>query len=143
MTGIRAILLPVGEDLYAVAVDVVREVVAAPKITVVPTAPAGVLGVFNLRGTVLPVLDTGQLLERDGLDGAAFAVVVRCGLDEAALITTAVPAVVDLAEQVQPSRAPGTKGTYLTGERLVPLVEPSALLAHAGLRAERHAPTGG
>jgi len=46
----QALLLPVGDDLYALPMAWVREVVAAPQLTRLVTAPSVVLGLFNLRG---------------------------------------------------------------------------------------------
>ncbi len=48
---------------FAVSVSYVQEVVNAPtKYTSVPLAPTYLKGLFNLRGTVVPVLDLRQLL---------------------------------------------------------------------------------
>jgi len=40
---------------YALAADVVSEVIALPPVARVPQAPRGLLGLANLRGAVLPV----------------------------------------------------------------------------------------
>ena len=62
MSGIQALLLPVEGDLYALPMDWAREVVAAPPLTRLVTAPPIVLGLFNLRGQIVPLLDTAALL---------------------------------------------------------------------------------
>ena len=62
MTTMQALLLPVGDDLYALPMDWVREVVAAPTVTRLVTAPSVVLGLFNLRGQIVALLDTAALL---------------------------------------------------------------------------------
>lgn len=129
----RAISIPLADSHFALPVEVVREVVAAPSVTPLPGAPRVVLGVFNLRGEVLPVLDTLALLGHPVLGAAAYAVVVSCGTELAALAASAIPAVVDLGEQVQPSETPGTTGTYRLDDRLVTVVDPQAMLRHAGL----------
>lgn len=46
-----------GEEVYAIPVTGVREVMRIRSLTLVPNAPAYILGVTSLRGTVLPVLD--------------------------------------------------------------------------------------
>lgn len=51
---------------YAVSLGSVREVIRPGDITPVPGAPEDVLGIVNLRGQIVPVLD-GQ--RRFGLDG--------------------------------------------------------------------------
>ena len=52
----------VGEEQYALPVESVREIAELGDVTPVPGAPAEVLGVRNLRGAVIPVLDLATLL---------------------------------------------------------------------------------
>lgn len=47
-----------GEEKFAISVDHVQEVVEFGQVTKVPNAPAHMLGIINLRGRVLPLLDT-------------------------------------------------------------------------------------
>jgi chemotaxis signal transduction protein len=54
--------LRIGVELYAVGVEHVLEVAELGAVTPVPGAPPAVLGVWNLRGQILPVLDLGSLL---------------------------------------------------------------------------------
>ena len=59
---VRALLMPVGPDWYAIATESVREVVARPMLTAVPTGPDALVGLFNLRGEIVPLFDTAALL---------------------------------------------------------------------------------
>ncbi len=47
-----------GEEKFAIPVDLVQEVVEPGQITKIPSAPDYMLGIINLRGRVLPLLDT-------------------------------------------------------------------------------------
>ena len=47
-----------GEEKFAISVDHVQEIVEFGQITKVPNAPNYMLGIINLRGRVLPLLDT-------------------------------------------------------------------------------------
>ena len=47
-----------GEEKFAIPVDHVQEVVEFGQVTKVPNAPSYMLGIINLRGRVLPLLDT-------------------------------------------------------------------------------------
>jgi len=47
-----------GEELFAANVGKVLEILEIPKVTKVPRSPAFMRGVVNLRGNVLPVIDT-------------------------------------------------------------------------------------
>jgi purine-binding chemotaxis protein CheW len=55
----------------------VAEVIKRPRLTRVPHAPPGLLGVAHLRGTVLPVVSLGQMLGLDGGDGDRVVVLRR------------------------------------------------------------------
>jgi purine-binding chemotaxis protein CheW len=46
-----------GDELFAIDVAQVREVLEVPQITKVPTAPAYMRGVVNVRGQATPVVD--------------------------------------------------------------------------------------
>ncbi len=52
----------VGARRFAVDIQVVREILRPRPVTPVPGAPEGVRGVFNLRGELVPVVDTHRLL---------------------------------------------------------------------------------
>ena len=46
------------EEIFALGVDRVIEILEVPKITKIPRAPDYMTGVINLRGNVLPLVDT-------------------------------------------------------------------------------------
>lgn len=47
-----------GEEKFAIGVENVQEIVELDQVTKVPNAPPYMLGIINLRGRVLPLLDT-------------------------------------------------------------------------------------
>ena len=51
------ITFKLGNELFAIAVSQVREVLEVPQVTRVPTAPAYMRGVVNVRGQATPVVD--------------------------------------------------------------------------------------
>lgn len=65
----------VGDRQFAVSAALVAEVVRMPRLSRVPHAPTGLLGLANVRGTVLPVLSLAQML-LEGEDGATSRLVV-------------------------------------------------------------------
>lgn len=133
MATLSAVLLPLGDETYAVAADRLREVVVAPRITAVPGAPASVLGLFNLRGAVLPILDTATLLGHAPLTQVPLALVVQCGIATAALAATGQPSVVDLDAVVRTADSPGACAIHQFNDGLVTVLDVEALLAGAGL----------
>ncbi len=47
----------IGSEEFAVDILDVKEIIEVPELTRVPNAPAHVLGVINLRGQIVPVID--------------------------------------------------------------------------------------
>lgn len=129
MTEVRAVVLPVGADRYAVPIDWVREVVATPAQTRLVTAPAPVLGLINLRGQIVPLLDTAALLDVGTVDQVAFAVVLDTAGGPAALAATGLPTRASLDAPTGPSELPGTAGVYQLDDGVAVLLDPAALLA--------------
>ena len=60
--AIRACLFMLAGSTFAVDVQSAREVAVFDDITTVPRAPAPLIGVANLRGTVMPIVDVRPLL---------------------------------------------------------------------------------
>jgi chemotaxis signal transduction protein len=60
--ALRACLFALSGSRFAVDVRGAREVAVFDELTVVPRAPRQLLGVANLRGTVIPIADVGPLL---------------------------------------------------------------------------------
>ena len=128
MTARQALLLPVGDDVYALPVEWVLEVVAAPKVTRLITAPPTVLGLFNLRGHIVPILDTAALLGVGTVKSTVFAVVVNCPPGPVGLAVTAFPRRGELDAATGPSELPGTDGLYEIDHQVVSLLDPAVLL---------------
>src|SRR5436189_2031272 len=53
----RVLTLALGKERYALNVMSVREIIRPMDISPVPRAPAEFLGVINLRGKIIPVID--------------------------------------------------------------------------------------
>ncbi|MFM2057644.1 MAG: hypothetical protein RLY71_2029 [Pseudomonadota bacterium] len=51
-----------GTEMYAVRIDLVREILEVVQMTPLPLMPPFVRGVMNLRGAVVPVIDLGARL---------------------------------------------------------------------------------
>jgi len=134
VSGVEALVLPVDADRYALPVDWAREVVAAPATTPLATAPPVLLGLFNLRGQIVPLLDTAALLGTGRTEAAAFAVVVGCPEGLAGLATVGLPRRVVLDSPTGPSELPGTTGLYRVGTEVVALLDPSVLLQPERIR---------
>jgi purine-binding chemotaxis protein CheW len=85
---VRACVFALGGEQLAADIRHTREVVVLTDRTAVPGAPAYVVGVANLRGNVVPIVDIGPLL---GLPPHPAGEALRTIVLEAAGIQIAVP----------------------------------------------------
>jgi purine-binding chemotaxis protein CheW len=58
----RICLFSIGEDTYAIPVELLLEIIIPQKIFSIPTTPPHVLGVINLRGSIVPIVDIRPVL---------------------------------------------------------------------------------
>jgi purine-binding chemotaxis protein CheW len=98
-----------------------------------PTAPSSVLGVFNLRGEIVPVFDLASLLGLGSTDEVPFVAVIDTSLGPAALALTAAAQTADLGEPISSSDTPGTMATYSIGQQLAVLIDVATLLVPANV----------
>lgn len=104
-----------GEEIFALDVATVREVLDFTTLTEVPRTPAFMRGVINLRGSVVPVVDLRLAfgMSRTEKTVNTCIVVVEVHIDGETLIIGAladsVEEVIDLEpEQIQPPPSVGT-----------------------------------
>jgi purine-binding chemotaxis protein CheW len=57
----QVVVFEIGHEEYAAPIEQVREVLKTPNITLVPNGQAFVVGVMNLRGQIVPVIDLEKL----------------------------------------------------------------------------------
>jgi purine-binding chemotaxis protein CheW len=124
----QAFLLPVGRDCYALPIEAVREVVPNPALTPVPTAHASVLGLFNVRGEIIPLLDTSALLDLGPLAEITFAVVVTTARGPAGLAVSGLPRAVELENPMGGADGSAAISTYAVGSDLAVLLDLDQLL---------------
>jgi purine-binding chemotaxis protein CheW len=108
-----------GGEEYAVMVDAVREVLKNYQLTVVPNAPAHILGVMSLRGTVTTIIDP---CTRIGLtpgvrDDKSRIIIVSTKDEDVGLIVDRVTGVVKISpEDIKPAPENNEQGTeFLRG----------------------------
>ncbi len=91
-TGAELIAVAIGEQQFAIDIMSVREIRGWTKSTPLAQAPAHVLGMINLRGVVLPVIDLGARLGLGATSPAqsSVVVVVQVGEHQVGLLVDAV-----------------------------------------------------
>jgi len=107
----RFLTFRMGERRYALPAEEVSEVIRVPAVARVPQGPASLMGVANLRGSVLPVASLRGLLGQDVAAGSSLRAIV---LDGAAPVALAVD-VVDTLVSVEAGRVE-TAGAALAAQ---------------------------
>ena len=127
-----------GEE-YGLPIAAVRSVIRFEDPTPVPHAPAGVEGVFNLRGQILPLVDLGRQLRGAAIEPTALSriIVAEAGVGSVGLAVDRVHEVASIpVEQVRPAPAAALttemgeafEGVATYGDRLVILLDPDKAL---------------
>lgn len=145
----RFVTFRIGAERYAVAAENVAEVIRMPRVSRVPQSPRALLGVANVRGTVLPVASVSALLGREGAAVARDALVFE-GATSFALSVESVEALSEVAAnaidraQGELNALPGERidGVFRSGAHdvVTKIVDVGRLVAEAFARASS-APT--
>jgi chemotaxis signal transduction protein len=128
MTGGHLRVVAGGEH-YALAVECVREVADLGALTPVPRAPAGVLGVRNLRGQIIPVVDLAVALGLPAGRAPGQIVVTEAPQGRVGLAVETASEVVTLPPADEPIHSDRLAGAALVDGVLVGLVDLGAALA--------------
>ena len=72
MVDRKIVVFKLGKQMWGIDLKYVREVVRVKQYTIVPTTTEYVLGVFNLRGQIVPLLNISKILnvERESSETA-------------------------------------------------------------------------
>ena len=120
---IRVLVVAVNSAYFAVPMTTVYQVLRHPLVTRVPLSPPGLLGVVNVRGEIVPLLDTVVLTGTGALITPPFAVLVSGAKEMVALAVEELPVAADFEEPVGDGKEPGELGVYSNGGHLVVLVD--------------------
>ncbi len=113
-----------GNEVFGASVKHVLEIIEVPRITQVPKAPKFMRGVVNLRGKVLPVVDTrvkfGMKTTKDTVDTCIVVLTIQTETQEIILgaLVDAIDAVLEINHQdiqAPPVYETGYNSDLLTG----------------------------
>ena len=138
MDATQYLTVNLADEEYGVDILAVREIRGWTPVTRIPQAPSYVLGVLNLRGAIVPVLDLRLRfgLVREEYTATTVTVIVTVAGRNFGVVVDAVSDVVDVdAAAIRPVPDMGTavdteylKGLTSVGERMVLLLDVDRLL---------------
>lgn len=118
-----------GEEEYAVDIARVREIRSFTASTPLPEAPAHVLGVVNLRGTVVPIMDLRARFGQEPVapDLQTVVIILEFGQRSVGLVVDAVSDILRVeTSNIQPApeyesepSANGVEALIIEGDRLI------------------------
>jgi purine-binding chemotaxis protein CheW len=138
-------------QLYALGAEQVSEVIRLPALARVPQAPRGLLGLANLRGSVLPVASLRGLMGVAEAEAVAPGTARAIVLDGTAPMVLAVDSIEGLvtveSDQIETRQAelaarPGErlKGAFSAGGAVAKILDLAPLIAAAFVQRERTRP---
>jgi purine-binding chemotaxis protein CheW len=137
MSEFQVVICRLGDESYGLDIGSVYEIIRFQESTAVPTAPAFVDGVINLRGRIIPVMDLSSRfgMSRSATTKSTRIVVAGTGGTRVGLVVDAVSEVLMLSEEAvepTPEVASDNESAYIRGiaklgSELVILLDLSAL----------------
>ncbi len=145
ITEIQVACFKLMDDLYAVDIMRINEIIRPQKLTVLPKAPAFIEGVINLRGTVIPVVDLRKRFDMPPRPSSASTrlLIIRVAGQSLGLVVDDVTEVITVPVKdikPPPTVADGMAvyyllGVCLAGDVLVMLLDIDKLLTTHEVRA--------
>ena len=134
----RAAIISLGGELFTIDLKSVREVFVIESITPVPGMPSGLVGVTNLRGTVIPLLDLRSMFALNQDATLRYAIVVKHENWQVGVMVDTVPEIRTLSkDQFLPAPVGSGEGAFpfvstvvKLEDRLRGVLEASVMLSH-------------
>ena len=137
--------LTLGDELFALPIEHIREIIEFGGLTEIPLMPAFLRGVINLRGAVLPVLNLAARLGLPASEARSSSVVIVVDLvgRTVGLLVDAVSDIINVGEgEIQPAPVIGAasskglaRGMITTDEGIITLIDMSGILPTQELAA--------
>jgi purine-binding chemotaxis protein CheW len=127
-TASPALVFPVGDEWHAVALPSVREVLAVPPIAPMPASPPWLAGLVNVRGEILPAVDTGRALGQGVIEPTHVAVLDTAN-GAVAVLATGTPEPLVLGLRQGDGGCAGAAGRYaVDDDRVATVLDIEAML---------------
>jgi chemotaxis signal transduction protein len=130
--------LRIASESYAMPVEHVLEVADIGLVRAVPRARPEVLGVWNRRGRILPVVDLAQLLGITRTAAPERVIVAESGGHQACFVIDDVSDIGELGDPAEETESDLLAGAVLAGGDLVGIIDvPRVFASLEGLTDER------
>jgi purine-binding chemotaxis protein CheW len=143
-SGQQVLTFRLGTETYGIDILRVKEIRGWSPVTRLPQSPAQMLGVLNLRGAVVPIIDLRRQFELDsaGFSPTTVTIVLSLnsdgGTQECGIVVDAVADVVDLAaDAMRPAPELGNQarsrcvlGLATVGEQMLIILDACSLAAN-------------
>lgn len=137
--SLQVVVAAVDREFYGLPINAVREILRVPKITWIPWTPKFIVGILNVRGEMLSVVDTRLFFRRESaaVTASSRIVVIESREFTAGLLVDAMADIFDVPmTTLQPAAdndADADVRKYITGyfhwrTRLVPLLDIKVVL---------------
>jgi purine-binding chemotaxis protein CheW len=143
--AIRWVTFRLAGEIYGINVMQVQEVLRMTDVAPVPGAPHCVLGIINLRGSVVTVLDTRKLLNLpvSEISDATRIMIIESGKVTVGLLVDSVAEVVNISpSEIDPAPVVGTEeaaryiqGIYSTDAQILILIDLNKLISEENREA--------
>jgi len=109
--NMQSVVFSLGKEEYGIEIGKVQEIIRLPAITRLPNTADYILGIINLRGCIIPVVDTKKkfmLIDSDITDDTRI-IIIEIGGKRIGLIVDEVSEVINIAdERIVPADNIGT-----------------------------------
>lgn len=102
-------LFTIGKGTYAIPVELLTEIILSQKIFPVPSTPSHVLGVINLRGNIVPIVDIRPALSLPPTSVPGQIIIVKHGATTLGIVVDNVYEVVGVPESSVQTTPPDTE----------------------------------
>lgn len=116
----QIVAFKLGEEEYGINIASVESIIKMQAITVVPQAPKFVIGVTNLRGNIVPVIDLKTRLDLEATETTQDSRIVVALLRDAkiGMVVDSVSQVIDVEEsqiEPKPQMATSIDSSFISG----------------------------
>lgn len=132
MNSCQLVIFNLGDEEYAIDISYSKEIIRVPKLTKIPNVPHYIEGIFNLRGTVITVIDLKKRFELSQTERGIDNRLLILEIDEmlVGIIVDDISEVVriedltvqNLGNQITSISKNSIKGVTIMGQRLIILL---------------------